>query len=121
MSKVWVVCDDADFVHRLRDAAGQLRLHMEAFSDLKTLTQTSSQEGPAIIFLDLDTSVISETQILHAASLFPHATLIALSRRAFHPELTQAFAQHIRVCLRKPVDMNELRFWLRSFTREASS
>ncbi|ROQ91038.1 response regulator [Desulfosoma caldarium] len=121
MKKVWVVCEDCEFVERLHHAAGQLGLQTTVFSDLTTLAEAPSQDNPAIIFVDLDTSVPSEAQLVRTAALFPRTPLIALSRRTFHPELAQAFAQHLRVCLRKPVDMNEVSFWLRSFTRDAPS
>ena len=40
--------------------------------------------------------------------------IIALSERQFHPELEEAIRDHISVCLAKPVDSDELFYWLKS-------
>lgn len=117
MKKVLVLCNDQGFAQMLHRTAGDLGLQAESFPNPETLFKALSREVPSIILLDLDSSSISENEILHMAGLSPHSTLIALSPRSFHPELAKAFAQHIRVCLRKPVDLDELSFWLRSFTR----
>lgn len=44
----------------------------------------------------------------------PAMSIITLSERQFHPELEEAIRDHISVCLRKPVDSDELVFWLKS-------
>lgn len=117
MKKVLVVCNDEEFAQTLHRTAGNLGFQAESFPNPEALSKVLSREVPSIILLDLDSSPIVEAEIVHMAGLSPHSTLIALSRRSFHPELARAFAQHIRVCLRKPVDLDELSFWLRTFAR----
>jgi len=40
--------------------------------------------------------------------------IIGLSSRPFHPELEEAMSRHISSCLSKPVDVEELIYWIRS-------
>jgi len=44
----------------------------------------------------------------------PDTSIFVLSSRPFHPELKDAMANHICACFRKPVDSEELLFWLKA-------
>jgi DNA-binding response OmpR family regulator len=47
----------------------------------------------------------------------PDASIFVVSSRPFHPELKDAMAHHICACFRKPVDSEELLFWLKAVSR----
>ena len=44
----------------------------------------------------------------------PLINIIAVSKRQFHPELEEALREYISVCLAKPVDSDELVYWLKT-------
>ena len=44
----------------------------------------------------------------------PLLNIIAFSKRQFHPELEEALREYISVCLGKPVDSDELVYWLKT-------
>ncbi|MEW5722155.1 MAG: hypothetical protein AB1896_03550, partial [Thermodesulfobacteriota bacterium] len=45
---------------------------------------------------------------------YPNIRLLGVSSRAFHPELGEAFSGHLYACLKRPLDTEELEYWLRS-------
>jgi DNA-binding NtrC family response regulator len=44
----------------------------------------------------------------------PLINIIAVSKRQFHPELEEALREYISVCLARPVDSDELVYWLKT-------
>ena len=67
-----------------------------------------------LLLLDLDHLQIDNRTIRELSKRHPGLSIIALSSRTFHPELEEALSSHISACLVKPVDIDELLFWLRS-------
>ena len=84
---------------------------LNSFNEL----ETQKQEHPCrALILNLD-SVTSTNKILrNLKKKNPMLTIIALSGRRFHPELEEAMRDHISVCLLKPLDSDELFYWLKS-------
>ncbi len=66
------------------------------------------------VILNLDNIRVTNKTFRDLKREKPRASIIALSERQFHPELEQAFREHISVCLKQPLDSNELVYWLRS-------
>lgn len=117
MKDLFILCEDPDLVKTLAHAAQRMGYRTRSFSTLDHLSEATTRHSPMIILLDLDSATARPELIQRTAQSTPHTPIIALSGRSFHPELADAFARHIRVCLRKPPDMEELSFWLRSFSR----
>lgn len=117
MQEIFILCEDSDLLSDLSQTAARMGYATRSFSALDPLWKAAARQNPGIILLDLDNATIAPELIQRTAHFAPHTPLIALSGRSFHPELADVFAAHIRVCLRKPLDLEELAFWLRSFTR----
>ncbi|MEJ5364362.1 MAG: hypothetical protein WHS86_04615 [Desulfosoma sp.] len=117
MKDLFLLCEDQDLVKTVAHAAERMGYQTRSFSTMDHLSEAAAQFNPTIILLDLDNASVRSELIQCAAQSAPRTPIIALSGRSFHPELADAFAQHIRVCLRKPLDIEELSFWLRSFSR----
>jgi len=117
MKDLFILCEDGDLVKNLAHAVARMGYRTRSFSTLDHLSEAATQHHPMIILLDLDNATARSELIQRAAQSMPHTPIMALSGRSFHPELADVFARHIRVCLRKPLDMEELSFWLRSFSR----
>ncbi|MEW5911055.1 MAG: response regulator [Thermodesulfobacteriota bacterium] len=73
--------------------------------------------GYQVVIVDLDLVPLSNQELRELKRAHPGASLLVTSSRAFHPELREAMREHIDVCLSKPVDPDELAYWLRSFHR----
>lgn len=70
-----------------------------------------------VVIIDLDLVPWGNLELRELKRANPGADLLAVSSRPFHPELTEAMQKHIDVCLGKPVDPEELGYWLRSFQK----
>ena len=66
------------------------------------------------VILNLDNIQVTNKTFRDLKREKPRASIIALSERQFHPELEEAFREHISICLKQPLDSNELVYWLRS-------
>jgi len=66
------------------------------------------------VILDLDTIPVSNRNFKELSVKHPDIPLLCISAKRFHPELQDAIRHHIYACLNKPVDPDELLYWLRS-------
>jgi len=71
------------------------------------------------IILDVDSVAVSNRSIRTLKEKFPAVSIFCTSGRRFHPELQDALAHHISACLGKPVDPDELQFWLKAIDDKA--
>lgn len=82
-----------------------------SFSALEsTLTETDAR----VIILDIDTIEVGNRAIENVALKNKGVYFLCLSEDRFHPELKDAICNHIYACVNKPIDTDELFFWLRS-------
>jgi DNA-binding NtrC family response regulator len=73
------------------------------------------REGDCIaVILDLDTIPVSNRIFKELSIKYPNVTFLCISAKRFHPELQDAIRHYIYACLNKPVDPDELLYWLRS-------
>jgi DNA-binding NtrC family response regulator len=74
------------------------------------------------VILDLDTVPVNNRQLRDLKKTYPDVYVVAVSDRSFHPELKEAMAAYIYACLCKPIDPDELVYWLKSiFCTETAS
>ena len=66
------------------------------------------------LILDLDTVAIDNRSIGRLKKNHPEISIIAKSERTFHPELGESMRSSIFACLAKPLDPDELSYWLKS-------
>lgn len=79
------------------------------------MQQVASAGDYRVVIIDLDLVPLSNLELRKLKRSVPDACLMAISSRSFHPELKEAMREHIDVCLNKPVDPDELLYWLQSF------
>jgi DNA-binding NtrC family response regulator len=66
------------------------------------------------VILNLDNVLVNNKILREIKRKNPTISIIALSKRQFHPELEESLRKYISACLAKPVDPDELVFWLKS-------
>ena len=66
------------------------------------------------VIMNLDNIRVTNRTLRDLKRKKPMTSIIALSERQFHPELEEAFREYISVCLKQPLDSDELVYWLRS-------
>jgi hypothetical protein len=88
------------------------------YSDLSELKTGLCTEAHMAAILDLDSVSIDNRTIRRLTLEFPSVCFFSTSRH-FHPELKDAICYHLFACLRKPVDPDELLYWLKSIATQA--
>ncbi len=84
---------------------------MNTWGDLEPYLHVSDCRA---VILNLDNIRVTNRTLRDLKRQKPQASIIALSERQFHPELEEAFREYISVCLKQPLDSDELVYWLRS-------
>lgn len=95
--------------------------HLLKEADFNTLAVTSASElkkklkdGSLIaVIMDLDSMTVDNRSIKDLALQFPSTQFLSISKERFHPELKDSIRDHIYACLSKPVDPEELFYWLK--------
>ena len=72
------------------------------------------------VILDIDTVAVDNRTIRELTIKYPGVSFFALSANRFHPELKDAICYHIYACINKPVDPDELFYWLRCIYEDDS-
>ncbi len=78
------------------------------------LAKTIMASGCRAIFWDIDTVVADNRTIRDLTLKFPGVHFFAVSKKPFHPELKDAICYHIYACINRPIDPDELFYWLKS-------
>ena len=89
--------------------------HANALSSLEEFL--SSDQYVAVV-LDIDSVPVDNRTIRQLALKYPGVRFLCTSKDRFHPELKDAICYHIYACLNKPVDSDELLYWIKSIYEE---
>jgi CheY-like chemotaxis protein len=120
-SSIVVVGGDPDENRRL---CGLLEDHGYRTISLQSLDELAQRVavGPCdAIVVDLDSLPVGNRFLRRIRKEYPDLCVIAVSGRTFHPELEEAMRTCISVCLQKPVDEDELLYWLKSIAAGTAS
>jgi DNA-binding NtrC family response regulator len=77
-----------------------------------------SENASGIVIVDLDSCHVDNRFLKNLKTGNPGLSILAISSKKFHPELRESIGSYIHACLNKPLDPDELRFWLRSITMD---
>ena len=91
-----------------------------ALHSLTNLEGTVSKNGCQIILVGLDTLPVNNRLFRDIKNKNSAVRLIGISNRPFHPELQEAMSKYIYVNLNKPIDGDELLYWLKSICENDS-
>ena len=90
-----------------------------------TVTRKVSSLGELIesnqyvaVIVDIDSVSVNNRTIRDLALKYPGLCFLCTSKDRFHPELKDAICYHIYACLNKPIDPDELIFWIKSIYEE---
>jgi DNA-binding NtrC family response regulator len=92
--------------------AGQFRVVSQYSA--QNLEQQIKDTQCRVILWDIDTVPVDNRTVRELTRKFPGVYLLCLSKQPLHPELKDAISQHIYACLNRPIDTDELFYWLRS-------
>jgi DNA-binding NtrC family response regulator len=85
-----------------------------AIHSLQNIDRCLEEKDCLAVIMDIDTVSINNRTIRELTIKFPAVNFFCISEQPFHPELKDAICYHIYACLNKPVDPDELFYFLRS-------
>jgi len=85
-----------------------------AMNSLIKMDHYLSDSDCRAIILNLDNVSVTNKILRDLKRKNPLINIIGLSERQFHPELEESLREYISVCLAKPVDPDELTYWLKT-------
>ena len=85
-----------------------------SMNSLINMDQYIAENDCRALILSLDNVAVTNKIFRELKRKNPLLNIIALSKRQFHPELEEALREYISVCLAKPVDSDELVYWLKT-------
>jgi len=85
---------------------------------LSSLEDFLESDQYVAVVLDIDSVPVDNRTIRKLAIKYPGVRFLCTSKDRFHPELKDAICYHIYACLTKPVDPDELLFWIKSIYEE---
>jgi DNA-binding NtrC family response regulator len=90
---------------------------IQSLPDLENLIQS---EVYIAVIIDIDSVPVDNRTIRNLALTNPGVRFLCTSKDRFHPKLKDAICYHIYACLNKPVDPDELLYWIKSIFEEES-
>jgi DNA-binding NtrC family response regulator len=84
------------------------------FSSLVSLKECAGNRASRVVLLDLDSISVDDFGLRELKRQNPELHILALSGQPYHPEIKESMSTHIFACLRKPLDREELSFFLKS-------
>jgi DNA-binding NtrC family response regulator len=112
--EVAVLETDRALCGHLRALLTDHRYRVAALNSLTEIERHGQAGDCRAVIVDLDTMTVDNRIIRDFKRKNPKTNIIALSTRQFHPELEEALRNYISACLVKPIDPDELFYWLRS-------
>ena len=85
-----------------------------AMHSIQNLESRLEEKKFLAVIIDIDSIPIDNRLVRKLTLKFPGIYFFCLSEKPFHPELKDAICYHIYACLNKPVDEDELFYFLRS-------
>lgn len=83
-------------------------------NSLAGLPAVMDENNCQVLILDLDNVPVDLNWFRKLKRTKPSLYIVGLSSRSFHPGLEEAMSNHIYACISKPIDEEELVFWLKS-------
>lgn len=102
--------------HESREICEFLRkqsFDVSVYKKVEDVDKVFPDKTPFAVILDVDSISIDNRSIRDLRMKFPGACFLCTSKDRFHPELKEAIRKHIFAFLNKPVDPEELLFWLK--------
>ncbi len=121
MGKAGVVVIDADLQQgqRLVALLQENGYRAAALGSLVEMEKHLQKSPCQVVIMDLDTVPATNQFFRGFKSRNPGVYILGLSRLRYHPGLEEAMGSHIYACLGKPLDPEELLFWLKSIPENA--
>ena len=90
-------------------------------NSLKDLEQELKKDPEVAVILDLDTVPVNNQFLRGLRKVHPQLDILGISELSYHPGLEEVIGSHLLACLVKPLDEEELCFWLKSISEHLAN
>ena len=111
--KVLIVNSDVEESRELWKLLAEAGYLIEPVNSLEGLKNSLRSTVFMAVLLNVDTIQVENRAIRDLVLKHPGIPFLCTSGDRFHPELKDAICYHIFACINKPVDPDELLYWLR--------
>ena len=118
---VLVVADDKGPGHEVCSLLQELDYTATLISSLKDLEQELKKDSKVAVILDLDTVPVNNQFLRGLRKMHHQLHLLGMSELSYHPGLEEVIGSHLLACLVKPLDVEELCFWLKSISEHLAN
>ena len=116
--KIVVIDASQNSTTELSDILNSKNYPFTEINDLTSLEEFLESDRYIAVILDIDSVPVDNRTIRNLALKHPGVRFLCTSKDRFHPELKDAICYHIYACLNKPVDPDELLFWVKCIYEE---
>jgi DNA-binding NtrC family response regulator len=110
---VLVVAGGRDPGYEVWSLLQELNYSTTLISSLKDLEPELKKDSKVAVILDLDTVPVNNQFLRGLRKTHPQLHLLGVSALSYHPGLEEVIGSHLLACLVKPLDAEELCFWLK--------
>jgi DNA-binding response OmpR family regulator len=116
MLKAAVVDVDEQNCRELCALLEQANIPAAPWYSLEGLSDHLRREQVAVLIVDLDTLPVNNAFFRSIKKQYPNLHILCLSSRTYHPGLEEALGSHICASLAKPLNPEELFYWLKAIS-----
>lgn len=114
--RVAVVDADVRYCRELCALLEQADIQVAPVHSLEELLEYLRRESARVLIVDLDNLPVDNNFFRSLKKQNPDLYIMCLSSRTHHPALQEAMGSHIYASLAKPLNSEELFFWLKSIS-----
>jgi len=117
---VLVVTGEKGSGHRICSLLQELDYTASLLHSLKDLERELKKDPDVAVILDLDTAPLTSQFLRGLRKAHPRLNMLGVSELPYHPGFEEVIGSHLLACLVKPLDVDELCFWLKSIGEHLS-
>lgn len=114
-----VVTADPDSGSELCSLLEGLNYQPSLCPSLNDVESHLKQPSVIAVILDLDNLDLDPRVLRQVRSRYPQLHLLGISALSYHPELEEIIGSYFVACLLKPLDVEELTFWLKCISEHS--
>ncbi len=111
---VLVLDADAEQARNLCDLLEERNYRTAAIRSLPSLRDSLQARPCLAVFMDIDTVEMDNAAIRKLTIQHPGVHFFCMSKQRYNPQLKESICYHIHASLNRPIDPDELFFWLES-------
>lgn len=111
--KVLMIINDQKEANQLSLFLSDNKYLSHTIDRLEGLDQIINKFSCNTAILDLDSISVDNRALRELTVKYSQICFLCMSKDRFHPELKDAICYHVYACMNKPLDNDELLYWLR--------